>query len=765
MISLYFFLIVIFTIGLGNSIIIFADSDSKILYSNWILIINSLVAAGLSFYILIKSKNEIGESKENILLTIGLLFWFIANIIWAYYEVVLDIVSPVPSLADFFLLSAYGFLIYRLLIIRKKLKHSIDKKIMLLILSITGIFLAYILYLTLDLAETSNFRGMMLFIVTIAYPTLNSILTVLAITIMIGIRKNKSHHLVPWVCELIGFLAIVVGDSWFAIIVLTTFVEQLWISTLLLSAHYLLIAGGLMWYLRYSIKWKSKDLVFKIVAGMKKRKPRNKILFASISVISLIAFSGFFFINGFQNDDNNAALVKKKPMTGYSHLISSSADEDVNVNNIVSNAAAGVGGGEGKAENGKPQILKEFIVGAIIPYTGSYASMGKPVKVALEKAEYDVNQYFEKMNSSSRVNLIMGNSKTNWDDTLNAIKELYARGAKIIVGPATSTAVAAVKDFANENNIILISYSSTSPALSIKGDNLIRFIPDDVNQGKVIAKKMIDDGIKVVIPMWRGDIYGNELYKSTKYSFEKLGGKIEKGINYKPNTGKFATSLHRINFIMWNKDLGKLNGMVSEAITKYGRNEVGVFIVSYDEITPILIQASNYPSLGDVRWYGSDSIAQNHHITKNIDSALFSLQTNFSNPLYSINTTTPEIHELSEILEQQLHSGESIIYPAIAYDAFWVSSLSLDKNSTKEQHLGINNNNNNNNKTLSFKDIVLKTTETFNDSITGKISLNEAGDRIGESYDFWTVSKNPHKSGYFWQTDRFASLSPSTSNH
>ncbi|HEX5187290.1 MAG TPA: ABC transporter substrate-binding protein, partial [Nitrososphaeraceae archaeon] len=669
--------------------------------------------------------------------------------------------------ADFFLLSAYGFLIYRLLLIKKKLNHSIDKRIMLLILSITGIFLGYILYLTLDLAQTSNFRGMMLFIVTIAYPTLNSILTVLAVTIMIGIRKNKSHHLVPWACELIGFLAIVVGDSWFAIIVLTTFVEELWISTLLLSAHYLLIAGGLIWYLRYSIKWKSKDLVVRIVVGMKKRKPSNKIVFASLSVITFIVFSGFFFINGFQNDGNNTALLKKNPMTGYSHIISSSTDEDISVSNTGSHAAAGVGGGGGAvqgvvAASGKSQNLKEFIVGAIIPYTGSFSSMGKPLKVALEKAEYDVNKYFEKMNSSSRVNLIMANSKTNWDDTISAIKELYARGAKIIVGPATSTAVAAVKDFANENNIILISYSSTSPLLSIKGDNLFRFIPDDVNQGKAIAKKMIDDGIKVIIPMWRGDIYGNELYKSTKYYFEKLGGKIEDGINYKPNTGKFATSLHRINFIMWNKDLEKLDGMVSEAITKYGRHSVGVFIVSYDEITPILIQASNYHSLGNVRWYGCDSIAQNHHITKNIDSALFSIQTNFSNPLYSLNTTTPEIHELSEVLEQHLHSGESIIYPAIAYDAFWVSSLSLDKNSTKEQHQRTNNNNNNT--TLSFKDMVLKTTETFNDSISGNISLNEAGDRIGETYDFWTVSKNPHTNGYFWRTDGFASSPPSLSS-
>ena len=44
---------------------------------------------------------------------------------------------------------------------------------------------------------------------------------------------------------------------------------------------------------------------------------------------------------------------------------------------------------------------KEFVVGAILPFTGSFSSLGKSIKVALEKAEYDVNKHFEKMNSSS----------------------------------------------------------------------------------------------------------------------------------------------------------------------------------------------------------------------------------------------------------------------------------------------------------------------------------------------------------------------------
>lgn len=709
--TVYFFLGVIITIVIGNSFIIFADSDSKVIYSNWVLIINSLIAVGLSAIILVKDKDreegKVGKiEKANILLAVGLIFWFIANIIWAYYELVLDIVSPVPSLADIFLLSAYGFLICRLTIVYRKIGHTTNKKFLFLIVSGTGLFLIYILNLTLENTETSNFRGLMLFVVTVAYPTLNSILTVLALMILLGI-KNERHHFIPWICELVGLLAIVIGDSWFAIIVLTTFVEQLWMSALLLSAHYLLIAGGLIWYLRYVIKWHSKGLIFKIATKLKNANP--KVLIASIIFTSSLIFAGLYFTNVFS--------------------IFGSNDFIINSNYVNSNE-----------DHGK----KEFVVGAILPFTGSLSSLGKSVKIALENAENDVNKHFEEMNSSSHFRLLMADSKTSPEESLVAIKKLHENGAKIIVGPATSTAVSAVKGYADANNIILISYSSTSPLLSIKGDNLFRLVPDDTYQGKIIAQRMINDGIKVIVPFWRSDIYGNELYNSTKSNFEKLGGKVEEGINYHPYTGKFATSLHRINFIMWNQDLEKLSGIVSDAVRKYGVHSVGVYIISYDEITPILIQAPLYGMLEKVRWYGSDSIAQNHHITKNVDSAMFAMKTNFTNPLYSISNETAESHALEKELEKKLHEAGSITYPAIAYDSYWIAAQSLDKNSTiisdKE------------NFSKSFKELVVETAESF-EGMSGRIKLNAAGDRIGGNYDFWIVGKDKDTQSYEWEKE------------
>ena len=136
--ALYFFLAVIIVIITANFIIVSAEPNLKIIYSSWILIINSLIAAGLSVMLLLKDRVSIKRDKTLIHLTFGLILWFLANIVWGYYEIVLDVVSPVPSLADLFLLSAYGFLIYRLVVTYKNLEHDAEKKVISLIISRTG---------------------------------------------------------------------------------------------------------------------------------------------------------------------------------------------------------------------------------------------------------------------------------------------------------------------------------------------------------------------------------------------------------------------------------------------------------------------------------------------------------------------------------------------------------------------------------------------------------------------------------------------------
>jgi hypothetical protein len=116
--------------------------------------------------------------------------------------------------------------------------------------------------LTLDLSNLSKSKGIIFFIITFLYPLLNSVLAFLAVLILIGIRHEKIHY-ITWLCELLALLSLVLGDSWFAIIALTELVEQLWVSSLLLSAHYIIIAGGLIWYIKYLIPMKIPLILIK----------------------------------------------------------------------------------------------------------------------------------------------------------------------------------------------------------------------------------------------------------------------------------------------------------------------------------------------------------------------------------------------------------------------------------------------------------------------------------------------------------------------
>lgn len=86
---------------------------------------------------------------------------------------------------------------------------------------------------------------------------------------------------------------------------------------------------------------------------------------------------------------------------------------------------------------------------------------------------------------------------------------------------------------------------------------------------------------------------------------------------------------------MQNQDLKHLSQLVENQTNKVGNDSVGVYLISYDEVTPIMIQANEQKILDNVRWFGSDSIAQNNYLLRNKDSALFAIKTNFVNPLSS----------------------------------------------------------------------------------------------------------------------------------
>ncbi|HJU94631.1 MAG TPA: penicillin-binding protein activator [Nitrososphaera sp.] len=678
----------------ANSLIFFAGTESRIVYSELIIIASAAIAALLGILLAYRQiLHNRSHSKMYISLAIGLVLWLFADIIWASYELVYHIAAPIPSLSDILWLAGYPFFAYNLIATYREFYNRFDKRVLLASIIGNAIFVAYLIYLTISLSDFSGQGSVSMFAVLIAYPIMNALLTIPALSILIGLWKERPWS-IPWTFKSLSLFCIVITDSWFAFIILSGLYEQVWISSMFFGAEYLILAGGLLWFNKYLAIYKnhgtdsatnttSQDHL-KITNGLGNRNTSNNRI-RYLQVLVAIILVGGILSYGFMTSGATEATRYFGPVEGANTIL----------------------------------------IGALLPLTGTLSSFGESAEASLKLAVDDVNNQLANSGSSSRVGLIIEDTKTDPNVAREKIMDLASKGIRIVIGPSTSAAVAAVKEYADKNGILIVSSSSTAPSLAIPDDNVFRFVPDDTHQAEALAKQMWDEGTRVVIPIWRTDVFGNNLQSLLKEKFEKLGGKVVDGVGYDPPVGNFAASLHRINFILWEQELKSLNSKVNDALKQYGADKVGVYIVAFDEIVPIMIQANRHETLQSVRWYGSDGSVQHEGLIKNIEAAEFAVKTNFLSPIYGVEASE-SFKELEERIVEEIDRVPRS-YAEVTYDEFWVAALTLSNyNGTQQDDIG------------SLREAFINTTNSYI-GVTGRTELNDAGDKKSGSYDFWAV--------------------------
>lgn len=364
-----------------------------------------------------------------------------------------------------------------------------------------------------------------------------------------------------------------------------------------------------------------------------------------------------------------------------------------------------------------PAMRTEVVLGALLPLTGTLSSSGEATQAALELAVRDVNAYLSDIDSAMRVRLIIEDTETDPEVALEKLQNLAEKGVKVVIGPDSSAEVKAVKAYADENGILLISHFSTAPSLAISGDNIFRFVPDDTHQAEAIALLMWEGGVRAVIPFWRGDVWGDDLANATKTRFEELGGTVIDGVRYNPSTEDFSVELE------------SLNAKVSQAIAQYGdADSVGVHLMAFEEVVPLFAQAGERDAVfSTVKWYGSDGTALDKGLVSNSQAAQFALSTVFQNPLYRGEPETKQYGLIERQIREKIgRVPESDAFSA--YDALWVATHAyLATGGTDD--------------TTALKKAVQQTANSYY-GVTGWITLNEAGDRKFGDYDFWAVQED-----------------------
>jgi len=350
--------------------------------------------------------------------------------------------------------------------------------------------------------------------------------------------------------------------------------------------------------------------------------------------------------------------------------------------------------------------------GGLFGLTGVLATFGENEYEAAKLAAEHVNTFLGAIGAKWTVEVVAEDTQTDPDIALEKVESFAARGIKLLIGPLSSAEIRAIKGYIDANKILIISQSSTAPDLSIPDDYVYRFCPSDkFGQGPAIGRILYDDGKRYVITVTRNDAWGVGLEVAATEKFTALGGTVLEGIRYSPEATEFSA------------EASDLASKVTSAVAQYGAEEVAVLHISFEEVVPFFIAASEYEVLSSVKWYGSDGTAGSSDMVEDPVVLDFAVKVGG----YPSTIFAPAESAKWELVRQngiKVLGREPESYSYAIYDIVWAYALSVLKTDSTDPEV--------------IREVLPDIASTFFGS-SGWIELDENGDRKAGDYVIWRI--------------------------
>ncbi len=358
------------------------------------------------------------------------------------------------------------------------------------------------------------------------------------------------------------------------------------------------------------------------------------------------------------------------------------------------------------------------VVDALVTLSGSYAPQGAIAEAALLTAEDDINEYAKAIGSQRRINVVFHDTRSDPATALSLAREVQKNGRSVILGHMTSAEIAAIKPFTDSNGMLVLDAGSTSPSLSIAGDSVYRLISDDSAQGLATALLLRERQVNAIVPLWRGDIWGDGLLNATRSAFIGRGGVVLEGVRFDPDTADFSGAVATLDIA------------AGDAIRTYGADNVGIYLIGFEESAPILVQASEKENLTRVRWFGCDGNAGIPSLAGAAPAARLAAQVNLTSVVWGIGNNE-QLSRAQDNIRDRLGYQPSW-GPVALYDALWIVHDLLG-----EVPAGADRD--------VLKLALVRHLNTYCGE-TGGLRVNHAGDRAHASYDVLQVVGSPEGS-------------------
>ncbi|MCX8171723.1 MAG: penicillin-binding protein activator [Candidatus Bathyarchaeota archaeon] len=345
----------------------------------------------------------------------------------------------------------------------------------------------------------------------------------------------------------------------------------------------------------------------------------------------------------------------------------------------------------------------EYRIGVTLPLTGQLQDVGQQWRTVVDIAFEDLNKEMQKYKIRAKFTSVILDDRTSDTHALTNVQTFHQAGIKVVIGPAASFQIKAIKSYADDNKIVIISPSSTAPTLALPGDFIYRTVGSDAGQAKALAALVKSQGVNKVIVFHRNDEYGVAFEEFFEKEFRALGG-ISIGISYDTGLEDYASE-------------------VAQLSARARREGVeGIIIITFDtDGVNILGHASKDPYLATLKWFSSEGIHGAMGLLED-PIASFIQTTNLlgTRPLFKEN---PLLHEFAARY-RAIRGHDPPVFSANLYDAVILAGWAIVRAGTYDGE--------------AISEALVEVANTYY-GVSGLTMFDENGDKLFQDYSVWTV--------------------------
>jgi len=221
----------------------------------------------------------------------------------------------------------------------------------------------------------------------------------------------------------------------------------------------------------------------------------------------------------------------------------------------------------------------DYQIGVVLPLTGDFETDGQEAFTVIGLVQHQART------DGLDLSFVVLDNKSDPNQSIECVNELYAGGASMIVGPLYSSNSQAAAEAAKKLGVPMLTPLATLPELNRNNDYVFRACFTDTMQAHALAEYAWKElSLKKMMTVTNlQEAYAVGLSRDFEDRFGKLGGEIVKRVYYRD----LLTQAEEV--------LSDLSSVGADAI----------FLPGYDDAAIDFVELS-YESLGDITLLGSD---------------------------------------------------------------------------------------------------------------------------------------------------------------